>query len=482
MYIQLDIVVLEGVIVNYIGFFSNNMLFSVMQLFIIFISLFYTLKFRPTILQFIIGMSMICIPAIFSYLFLFNWLGYIYFIIATIYYFYYYVKSRKVLLDVFILLIISMITMTVLQIIEIQLLYRIDNYYLAFTKGTFFYEGFTKVIYLCCFILIAKLYYKFTQKTWNPTVLSVMNQILLITIAFITVTVLSLNLFISLSNNLYYPALFNLMMQVIYFVIMFVLFIFLISNTKKQQMIVKKETENEQLFQYMQALERINNDMQGFRHDYQNILVTMQGYINADDMSGLKEYFSKRIMKVKHKTLKNNYIYNQLDKVNVIELKGMLSNKVLVAEEWNVELNVEVPEIIDNIEMDIIDLTRIVGILMDNAIEATRELKDRQVNVGLLKTPNHSNIFIIENSFLLNTIQTEKLFTPGYTTKEGNLGIGLSTVREILEDYPNITLNTRIENGLFIHEMEVRDIHAQQKSSVHFPIKTALQYERGGNK
>lgn len=45
----------------------------------------------------------------------------------------------------------------------------------------------------------------------------------------------------------------------------------------------------------MHSLELINNDMQKFRHDHANILVTMQGYIEIEDFDGLKTYFKKHI-------------------------------------------------------------------------------------------------------------------------------------------------------------------------------------------
>lgn len=457
----------------YTGFFSNTILFSIVQLAIIFFALFYTLNFRPTFSQVVIGISAIGLPVVLCYIYLVNWIGFIYFGVVTICYFYYYVRELRVLLDVFMLLIASVITATLLQLIEINLFSQFYNDSLFFMEGTILVNALAIIIYVFLFIIILRLYYKFIKKTWNLNVIPLVSQILFIIISFITVTIISLNLFVSLSDNLYYPALFNLIMQTVYFVIMFILFTFLLRNTKKQNMLNQKTTEQEQLFQYMQALERVNKDMQGFRHDYQNILLTMQGYMDGNDMSGLKTYFNDRIRNVESKTMQNNYIYNQLDNIKLIELKGMLSTKVLLAEEWGIDINVEVPDPIETVEMDIIDLTRIVGILMDNAIEASVEIEERQLSLAFLKTIDNAVLIILENRVNAEAVQIEALFAPDFSTKEDNQGIGLATLREILNEYPNITMNTRIENRLFIHELEINETVSQKATSSYYAKKMA---------
>jgi len=113
--------------------------------------------------------------------------------------------------------------------------------------------------------------------------------------------------------------------------------------------------------------------------------------------------------------------------------------------------------------MNIIDLTRIVGILMDNALEASSDMEDTQVNLALLKK-NNSFLLILENRVHVEFINIERLFQSGYSTKGENRGRGLTNVRSIVHQYPNITMNTRVENSFFIHEIEIIKVDAKKKN------------------
>ncbi|MCJ7839338.1 GHKL domain-containing protein [Lederbergia sp. NSJ-179] len=435
--------------------------FFVVELFALFGALFYTLKIPANIQRVVVGILVIGVPAVLCYLYVIKWVGFVYLLVSLICVFYAYTKKIRVLLDVCIFAIACIISETLAQVIKFS----------VFSEETAPVMGISAIIFLVFFALSIYIYQLFIRKIWNSIAISVASQLLFIVIAFITVAVLTLNLFISLSLNLYTSAMFNLLIQTIYFVLMFVLSFLLLRNNKKENRLRRKEMEQEQLLHYMQELERINKDMQGFRHDYQNILLTMQGYIDQNDFKGLKAYFHDRIVKVENRTIQSNYILNQLDHIKLVELKGLLSTKVLVAEERGIDIHVEVPDVIQAIEMNMIDLTRMIGILMDNAIEASAKLEERELNVAFLQT-DVSVLIIFENRVNHESIQIERLFEAGFSTKGKDHGLGLAIVRKILNRYPNITMNTRIENGFFIHEIEINEVIRKKYVSTFYPKKT----------
>ncbi|WP_062105418.1 sensor histidine kinase [Bacillus niameyensis] len=441
-----------------------SLFFFLVELCAIFAALFFTLKIRPTVLIVTAGMIVISVPAVLCYLFVTKWLGLIYLLISTIGFFFFYTKKLRVLLDVFILAIVIIISETISQNIKFSI----------FSHDSPIAIGTSIILFLLFFAFFIYLYILFIQKIWDSIAIPVASQLLIITISFITVAIVTLNLFISLSLNLYSTAMFNLLIQAIYFALILIFTFLLLRTSKKMNILKQKETEREQLLQYMQSLERINKDMQSFRHDYQNILLTMQGYINQNDIDGLKTYFNDRIVKVENRTIQNNYLFNQLDMIKIVELKGLLSSKVLLAEEWGIDINVEVPETIQAVEMNIIDLTRMVGILMDNAIEASADLKDGQLKIAFLKKVDHSLLIIFENRIGHESINMERLFEAGYSSKGTGhgMGLGLATARKIVNDYPNITMNTRIENGFFIHEVEISEALQKKYSAANNPVLT----------
>lgn len=73
------------------------------------------------------------------------------------------------------------------------------------------------------------------------------------------------------------------------------------------------------------------------------------------------------------------------------EIKGLISAKVIRAQELGIDVVIDVTEIIDNIDMDRVDLVRSLGILLDNAIDAAVESTDKKMNVALIKKRSVSN-------------------------------------------------------------------------------------------
>lgn len=66
---------------------------------------------------------------------------------------------------------------------------------------------------------------------------------------------------------------------------------------------------------------------------------------------------------------------NGIENLKVREIKGLLTTKILQAQEKNIRISIEVPEPIDKIDMPIVNLSRAIGIILDNAIEASEKLK-----------------------------------------------------------------------------------------------------------
>ncbi|MBC8832103.1 ATPase, partial [Escherichia coli] len=66
-------------------------------------------------------------------------------------------------------------------------------------------------------------------------------------------------------------------------------------------------------------------EMRVFRHDYVNILSTLVGYIDNNDMPGLKYYFENNIVPINKTIESNNYKISLLQNIHVIELKGLLA-------------------------------------------------------------------------------------------------------------------------------------------------------------
>ncbi|MCH8648078.1 GHKL domain-containing protein [Staphylococcus lugdunensis] len=233
------------------------------------------------------------------------------------------------------------------------------------------------------------------------------------------------------------------------------IFIIVITFSVHREMQYKRNLkEIETYYKYTLQIESINNEMRKFRHDYVNILSTMSEFIREDDMPGLREYFNDNIVSMKDNLQMNSIKINGTDKLKVRAIKGLVTTKILQAQEKNIPISIEVPELIEHIEMNTVDLSRVIGIIIDNAIEASESLEDALIRIAFIKNED-SVLFIVINKCSDTTPKIHELFQENFSTKGKNRGLGLSNLKEITDATPNTLLDTTIDNGYFIQKVEI---------------------------
>lgn len=239
------------------------------------------------------------------------------------------------------------------------------------------------------------------------------------------------------------------------FILAVIILIIVISFTVLREMRYKRQMQEiDHYYKYTVRIEKINNDMRKFRHDYINILLSMSEYIRDDDMPGLKSYFDNNIVPLKDSIQTNSFKINGIEHLKIRELKGLLTTKIIQAQENKIRVSVEVPDEIDHISINMIDLSRMVGIILDNAIEASLEIEDPLIQIGFMKEEN-SVVIIIMNKCAKDIPKVHELFQESFSTKGTNRGLGLSTLKEMSESKDNVLLNTVIENHYFIQKLEI---------------------------
>ncbi|PTJ25616.1 ATP-binding protein [Staphylococcus simulans] len=250
----------------------------------------------------------------------------------------------------------------------------------------------------------------------------------------------------------------NLQLMVILyisFILAVVVLVLVISFTVLREMKYKRQVEEiENYYKYTLRIEKINNDMRKFRHDYVNILLSMSEFIRDDDMPGLRAYFEEHIVPLKDNMQTNSFKINGLERLQIRELKGLLTTKIIQAQENNIRVSVEVPDEIHHISLDMIDLSRVMGIILDNAIEASTEIDDPLIQIGFMKNKD-AVMIIVMNKCAKDIPKVHELFKENFSTKGPNRGLGLSTLREIIDQTDNVLLDTVIENHYFIQKLEI---------------------------
>ena len=217
-----------------------------------------------------------------------------------------------------------------------------------------------------------------------------------------------------------------------------------------------KQKAMQDLQDYTRNLEAMYNSLRSFKHDYVNILLSLSGYIENGDMDRLKDFFESRIFPTKNLITGEDYKLNQLSNISVLEIKSLLSAKMIYAHESGIDITIDIPDKVESFLIDTVDLARILGIFLDNAIEATLETEQPQIGLNIIQNKTGVSI-IISNRFQNNGVMLHKLKQNGFSTKIGHQGIGLGNARKIISSYDNVLLETTMKCDYFTQHIELTD-------------------------
>lgn len=212
-----------------------------------------------------------------------------------------------------------------------------------------------------------------------------------------------------------------------------------------------KELESEK--SYNKTLRILHDSVRGFKHDFDNTVTTIGGYVRTNDMEGLRKYY----LQLEDDCQKVNtlYVLNP-EIINNDGIYNLLTTKYHEAEEKDIKVTITVLLDLGNLKMKIYDFARILGILLDNAIEASSESDEKLINITFRNdSKNSRQLITIENSYKDKNVDTEKIFEKGTSGKENHTGLGLWEVRKILKKTNNANLFTSKTDTLFSQQLEI---------------------------
>lgn len=213
----------------------------------------------------------------------------------------------------------------------------------------------------------------------------------------------------------------------------------------------QKQLENSEA--YNKSLSILHDNIRCFKHDFDNIVATIGGYVKTDDMEGLKKYYYQLEDDCQRV---NNIATLSPEIINNPGVYAILSSKYHKADEKNIKINLEFFLDLNTLNMKIYEFTRIFGILLDNAIEATAECEEKLINIKFRNEENkHRQIVVIENTFNDSNLNIDDIFQKGVSGKENHTGLGLWEVRQILKKNNNLNLYTQKSGNMFIQQLEI---------------------------
>lgn len=245
----------------------------------------------------------------------------------------------------------------------------------------------------------------------------------------------------------------NSFLFLLMFISVIVVLILISHSLYKEQNARQRLQQLETLESYTQDLEKLHKIMRTMNHDYKNLFSAAYSFIETNDLEGLKHFYEKSLHMLSLEFDSSTKELGNLADVHLPEVKGLLYSKSLRALDQNLNLKIRIDYPIDSVSMDTSDLVRILGIYLDNAIEAAIQSPEKVVFLHFSRNDSYT-IWSISNSMSRTDIPLDKLCEYGFSTKGSERGIGLYTACELLKKYSHIIANTKRKNCQFIQTLE----------------------------
>lgn len=243
---------------------------------------------------------------------------------------------------------------------------------------------------------------------------------------------------------------------VIAFSILIYLFIQSVSTSQALKFEVEKQQiEVKYMNEYAKETTKQYNEIRKFRHDYINILSSLEYFIQTNDMEKLTVYYKEFIQPTQESLVRGSLNFQELKNIKSDEIKSIFAIKLLSAREKEINVHIEIPDSIpESLSINPVSLIRMLGIILDNSIEEVSQITNGTIEIGIFDMET-SYLFIVKNSIRKNIEPLHQLEVEGYSTKGENRGLGLSNLNEISRRERNLTLETEITPVAFIQKINL---------------------------
>lgn len=372
----------------------------------------------------------------------------------------YFTGITKLILNI-ILVIISLYISLFKKDISNSVYYAVVYEMLAFIS-----EVFISVIFVSVFKINITSYEKFQFSLLIFSICNCLMVYVLSKIKFLNKNIQKLNLIISKNhkdwiyiiiiiflmsllmvfnkNNLEYSKDYYINVVMVVFVVFSLIYV--IYNKFQRQAMEDKYNES---MEYVLRYDKIINEQGKKNHEYNNQLMVIKGYVNNPER--LTEYLEEVIGD--HRT-GQNYTVKQLGFLPDGGVKGLLYHKLSKMEDNNIKYYLYVDQNIKDKDIESFDLktyrdlTKLLGVFLDNAIDAALKSEEKEIEVEL-KDKNDCLLLTISNTYDKN-IDINKVGKSGFTTKGVGHGFGLSIVKDIARTNSEIETFSSKESDKFI--------------------------------
>lgn len=232
-------------------------------------------------------------------------------------------------------------------------------------------------------------------------------------------------------------------------------FIFVIGFFKEKSNNNRIIIEYDQLLDYVKTYEVLLEEKRKNQHEYKNQLVLLKNLVsskkalkyiddllNEDRSEGSSEWLNK-LKYIPQGGLKGLIYY---------KIQTMLNNKIDIYIDVSKEL--EIKRNWRNIDKNLYDISRVVGVYIDNAVEAANNASNKYIVIEIY-IENNNIVFCFSNTYN-EAIDLNKIDKEGYTTKGKGKGYGLSLVKDIISKNDFISQTRELNGMYFVQKLYIK--------------------------
>lgn len=369
------------------------------------------------------------------------------FIYTLLLYYFYNIKIGK---SIFMILLYSALLMIPDMIISVVSLSVIK------VKPDFFYNNFVGTAianFLVCFLLLCIT--KLLRKQLRKLVKYDLDANIKLIIYFILTLICTLVFFYYAFTNLKMndQSYISVAMIIIFLVGLFSVYNQKIKNTKIQH-------QYEKLLEYMKQYEEQIEKQRILRHENKNQISSIKSLaVDSNASNKLLGYLNSLSKDNKNPFNKEKYAKFQYFPANGI--KALFYFKTDEAEEKGINASISISPRVANSYLSQLtgnefkDLGKIIGVYMDNAIEASENSEKKIIGIEAYLNNKNQTIIIISNSYS-GKINEASLGNIQYSTKGKDRGHGLLLVDRIIKRNSRFEVKTEITNKLYIQKMTIK--------------------------
>ena len=218
--------------------------------------------------------------------------------------------------------------------------------------------------------------------------------------------------------------------------------------------VTKKDLEYAE--DYNKSLELLYDEVKGFKHSFNSMISSIDGYIEDNDMEGLRKYF--RQFQKEYNLTHNLSIINPRT-INNPGIYSLLNNKYFKAVNSGITFDIEFFLKLDELQINMYTFSRILGTLIDNALEEAVKCEEKIVKLSFIRENKNSRAIItIENTYSNKNVDIDKIFEKGFSGKENHSGIGLWEIKKYIKKSKNLDIQSSKTDKFFKQELFIYDL------------------------